>query len=157
VTAEIAIMNREGIALAADSAVTMREGQFEKVFTSANKIFALSSQHPVAAMIFGNAAFVGIPWEPIIKVFRNRLGKRAHRTVKQYAQEFLRFLRQQNVALPKQYQDALCQQHAAATLMSLRNRIERMKGLATQSGKTLDPKTVEAEISAAVQPWRKAP
>ena len=51
VTAEIAVMNKEAVALAADSAVTMPSG---KVFFSANKLFALSRNEPVAAMIYGN-------------------------------------------------------------------------------------------------------
>jgi len=40
-TAEIAVMNKEAIALVADSAVTMgQEGEWEqKVFTSVNKLF----------------------------------------------------------------------------------------------------------------------
>jgi hypothetical protein len=41
-TAEIAILNREAVALAADSAVTFREEKGQKILTSANKIFALS-------------------------------------------------------------------------------------------------------------------
>jgi len=57
-TAEIAIMNKEAIAIAADSAVTLREG---KIFTSANKIFSLSKYRPVGVMIYGNATFMGIP------------------------------------------------------------------------------------------------
>ncbi len=41
-TAEIVIMNRESIAIAADSAVSLMGGQTErpqKIFTSASKIF----------------------------------------------------------------------------------------------------------------------
>lgn len=37
-TAEIAIMNKEAIALAADSAVTMEQEMGRKTFTSANKL-----------------------------------------------------------------------------------------------------------------------
>lgn len=43
-TAEIAILNKQGIALAADSAVTI--GNAEKIFVSANKIFTLSKYGP---------------------------------------------------------------------------------------------------------------
>ncbi len=64
-SAETAIMNKEAIAIAADSAVTLREG---KIFTSANKIFSLSKYHPVGVMIYGNATFMGIPWETMIKI-----------------------------------------------------------------------------------------
>jgi hypothetical protein len=39
-TAEIAIMNKEAIALASDSAVTMIGKPGQKIFTSANKLFS---------------------------------------------------------------------------------------------------------------------
>ena len=45
--AEIVIMNRQAIALASDSAVTMTQERGEKIKTSANKLFALSKYHPV--------------------------------------------------------------------------------------------------------------
>jgi hypothetical protein len=50
-TAEIALLNKEAVALAADSAVTARHERGEKIFVSANKIFALSKYAPVAAMV----------------------------------------------------------------------------------------------------------
>jgi len=45
VTAEIAIMNKEAISLAADSAVTMGQVRGEKILTSANKLFTLSKYY----------------------------------------------------------------------------------------------------------------
>jgi len=71
VTAEIAILNSSGIALAADSAVTIYE---EKVYNSANKLFALSRYEPVGIMVYGKADFMGIPWEIIVKQYRAKLG-----------------------------------------------------------------------------------
>ncbi len=50
-TAEIAIMNKQAIALASDSAVTMSQELGEKIKTSANKLFALSKYHPVGVMV----------------------------------------------------------------------------------------------------------
>lgn len=85
-------MNREAIALAADSAVTMRDETGEKVFLSANKIFSLSKREPIAAMIYGGAAMMGVPWEPAIKVFRQELGDTSFPTVREYAERLLRFL-----------------------------------------------------------------
>jgi hypothetical protein len=53
-TAEIAIMNKEAVALAADSAVTTHIANEKKVFTSANKLFALSYRHPVGIMVYNS-------------------------------------------------------------------------------------------------------
>jgi hypothetical protein len=88
VTAEIAVMNTEAVALAADSAVTLDFSSGPKVFSSANKIFALSAAEPVGVMIFGDATFVGMPWETIIKEFRRKLGSEALSTIADYADRF---------------------------------------------------------------------
>lgn len=91
-TAEVAIMNREAIALAADSAVTFREEMGPKIFTSASKIFTLSKYQPVGVMIYGNSKLMGIPWETIIKIYRDRIGQKTFKTVGEYADNFLKFL-----------------------------------------------------------------
>jgi len=70
-TAEIALLNRESIALAADSAVTLNDESGQKIFTSANKIFTLSKYHPIGIMVYGNANYMHIPWETIIKFIVN--------------------------------------------------------------------------------------
>lgn len=85
-TAEIAVMNEEAIALAADSAVTG-----PKIFTSANKIFALSKYHPVAVMVFDSAQFLNVPWETIIKQYRRELRDRCFPTLSDHADHFLKF------------------------------------------------------------------
>jgi len=95
-TAEIVIMNKEAIALAADSAVSLVTGPAEnpqKIFTSANKIFGLSRNHTVAFMIYNNAAFLGIPWEPLITRFGDSLGPAPLPALADYADRFLGFLK----------------------------------------------------------------
>jgi hypothetical protein len=72
-TAEVVLMNREAIAVAADSAVSLMAGGTEnpqKIFTSANKIFGISPGHVVSIMIFNYASIMGIPWKIIIDRFR---------------------------------------------------------------------------------------
>ena len=62
--AEIVIMNKEAVAIAADSAVSLVMGSTDKpqkIFTSANKIFYLSGKHSVCIMIYNNSSFMGIP------------------------------------------------------------------------------------------------
>lgn len=89
-TAEIAILNKHGVALAADSAVSI--GQ-QKVYNSANKLFALSKTQPVGVMIYGSAEFMGTPWETIIKYYRSRhLKERSFATLQEYADDFVDFL-----------------------------------------------------------------
>jgi len=66
VTAEIAIMNKRAIALAADSTVTIMSKDKAKFYNSANKLFMLSKYQPIGIMIYNNAEFMGIPWETIM-------------------------------------------------------------------------------------------
>ncbi len=47
-TCEVAVMNKRGIALAADSAVTLGNGP--KIYHTAEKLFPLSPSVPVAIM-----------------------------------------------------------------------------------------------------------
>jgi hypothetical protein len=104
-TAEIAIMNREAIALASDSAVTMIGKPGQKIFTSANKLFSLSKYHPVGIMIYGNAIFMDIPWETIIKIYRKKLVKKKFGELNEYAKDFIEFLDNGNPLFPNMVQE----------------------------------------------------
>ena len=71
-TAEIAILNRVAVALAADSALTIssRSNQRkERVWKTTNKLFSLSPENDIGIMIFGAGDFCGTPWETVIKLF----------------------------------------------------------------------------------------
>ena len=72
VTAEVAILNRSAVVLAADSAVTIDHSQYTtgKVYDTADKIFQLCEAQPIALMIYNNVEFFGIPIEILAKEFR---------------------------------------------------------------------------------------
>jgi len=72
-TAEVAILNKNAVALAADSAVTLRNPETQKVYNTANKLFMLSKYHPVGIMVYGPASLMGVPWETVIKIYREEL------------------------------------------------------------------------------------
>lgn len=73
-TAEVAILNKLGIALAADSAVTISEGEnSKKVFNTADKLFELSRTQPIACMVFSNLQFMHTPLQVLIKQFRKEI------------------------------------------------------------------------------------
>ena len=96
-TAEVAILNREAVALAADSAVTLTsldtsKPHTSKIYNTANKLFALSSHEPVAVMIYGNVAFGTIPWTTIIKEYNRKLGSKTFRTIDKYASHFFAYI-----------------------------------------------------------------
>lgn len=84
-TAEIVVMNQSAVALAADSAVTVSGRGQTKTYKSANKLFMLTKRDPVAVMIYGAAQYLGMPWETIIKDFRESPGARTADHLSDYA------------------------------------------------------------------------
>jgi hypothetical protein len=72
-TAEIAILNRTAVALAADSVVTLSSARGRKMYDSAEKIFELSRAQPVGLMIYNNAQHLNAPLEVIVRSFRSTL------------------------------------------------------------------------------------
>ena len=60
-TAVVGILNKQAIAVAADSAVTISGSNGRKIFNHANKIFRLSYGQPVGIMIYNSADFMQTP------------------------------------------------------------------------------------------------
>jgi hypothetical protein len=102
-TAEVAVLNRIGVALAADSAVTIGQ-EAHKIYTSADKLFQLSPASPVGIMIYGNADFCGLPWETIIKTYRRTLGDLTFDTVDAHGEHFIQFLASAHDLFPPERQ-----------------------------------------------------
>lgn len=92
-TCEVAVANRLGIALAADSAATFVGGVAGETYSAgANKIFQMADLEPLGCMIYNNANIAGIPWELVIKAYRASLNDQSHDTVQAYADDFIDFV-----------------------------------------------------------------
>ncbi|WP_166454900.1 hypothetical protein [Duganella aquatilis] len=92
-TCEVAVMNKYAIVIAADSAVTTSSGNGNQRYSKGgNKIFQLSRFEPVSVMIYGSATLDGVPWEIIIKNFRDKLGHAKHESLQAYATAFFEFV-----------------------------------------------------------------
>lgn len=102
-TAEVAVINSTGVALAADSAVTIGS---QKIYNSALKLFALSKTEPVGVMIYGNAALMNMPWETIIKIYRKELGPESFKTLPEYSSSFFSFLSSRSDFFPTEVQES---------------------------------------------------
>lgn len=127
-TAIVAVLNKHAVAIAADSAVTM--GDTHKVVNSANKIFTLSKYHPVAVMTYNNAAFMGVPWDIIIKEYRKELAEKSFEKLKDYVDDFLDFLHNRHF-----FCDEETQRNCLMTLLDsfvnvCHNEIVREQGIA---------------------------
>ncbi|MEK8095215.1 hypothetical protein WOC76_22335 [Methylocystis sp. IM3] len=101
-TCEIAVMNKRGVALAADSAVSIGDGH--RVYHTAEKLFRLSNA-PIAIMTYGCSEMMGVPWEIVINTYIEQFGPRRFSTVEQYAQDFLRFVEASEMLFPASAQE----------------------------------------------------
>ena len=77
-TSVVGILNKRGAAIAADSAVTRERKKHghrrEKVTNNGNKMIRLSDVDPIAVMTTGSAYFMGVPWDLIIRRYRQQKG-----------------------------------------------------------------------------------
>ncbi len=94
-TAVVGILNKKGVAVAADSAVTVASTYNRKVYNSANKIFTISKYHPIGVALYSGADFMGIPWEVIIKEYREWIGNRSFETVAEYRDDFIKWMKEE--------------------------------------------------------------
>lgn len=155
-TAEIAVMNEEAIALAADSAVTGPG----KIFTSANKIFALSKFHPVALMVFDNAQFLRVPWETIVKQYRRELGDKCFDTLEDHAEDFLSFFSKRNPVFPAESQEKAASTFAYNLFHTILDdaliRVEEMLEKDGEPTKDEVIREIEKIIALHRQRWKEA-
>ena len=130
-TAEIAVMNKMAVALAADSAITIRvttddsdEPERTKIYHS-NKLFTLSKYHPIGVMIFNNAEMMNVPWETIIKVFRKQLGDIGLDHLEEYGERFIGFLNNNVDLFPEVEQEAYLYTTLTGYLLLIKGRIDK--------------------------------
>lgn len=91
-TAEIAILNRTAVALAADSVVTLAGSSGRKTYDSAEKIFQLSRFQPIGLMIYNNAQFMNAPLEVLARSYRQQLSFNAFKRLEEVWDGFSAFL-----------------------------------------------------------------
>jgi hypothetical protein len=102
-TAIVGVLNSQGIAIAADSAVTVTGSNGKKVYNRSNKIFTLSKYHPVGIAIYNNADFLGIPLETLIKLYREKIKDKAFGTLNEYKLDFIEFLKSKVNYITREY------------------------------------------------------
>ncbi len=159
-TAEIAILNRTAVALAADSAATLTGPGGSKTFDSAEKIFELCCNQPIALMLFNNAQFMGVPFDVLARGYRrDRSDKARFNRLTDVWPDFRTFLEE----FPRGVEDeeAHLTQHAYAIFKrvsegSFKLRMEAMtKALAKRSRQfppqATDPAAYVIGLAKAIQ------
>jgi len=132
-TAEIAIMSRTAVVLAADSATTVtswKDGQQERrYFKGANKLFELSRVGPVGLMIYGSADLHGVPWELPIKAYREFLGQDQYDKLETYPQRFFEFVEKEEKLFSDEAKFSTLFDLVGAALYRLQMRIAHHAGV----------------------------
>ena len=158
-TAEIAIMNKTAVALAADSAVTIEQDKGQKIFNTVNKLFTLSKYHPVGIMIYGSANFMDVPWESIIKIYRAKLGRQKFSTLKEYADSFISFLLKNVTLFPETEQEKYFFRVIARYFSAIKREIdEQVEGKISCEKKITEASVkeiVEQTIRKHYEEWNK--
>ncbi len=149
-TSEVVVMNRSGVALAADSAVTIDLGESSKVRDSALKLFMLSKYRPVGVMIYNNPHLLGVPLETIIKLFRRDLGRRGFASLREYGDELIRFLDGNTALFPSDVQIRYFMNALRAEYRHIGEQIKRervVRDLLASNGKEI--------IAERLEFWRR--
>lgn len=157
-TAEVAVMNRQAVALAADSAVTVRTSRGRtKSWPSVTKIFALPEPHSVALMIYGSTSLHQLPWETVIKNFARTLPNNQYRRLRDYQTAFLRYVRGRRALYPKDEQHTYVFTKLVLEFVDLRTDIEEAIGaaLAASSNQQLTPAEQRQAITLVLDHWQE--
>lgn len=158
-TSEVVVMNRTGIALASDSAATVRARGKAKLF-HADKLFMLSNSQPVGLMVYGNSALLGVPWEVILKLFRSDLDSKKFKSIEEYAHQLISFLSENEHLFPVEEQKRyyLHLVDSFFTRMAEKIKSNYFTLLLDQDDDTKKPEIKEVQaalVAATVEDWRK--
>lgn len=130
-TSEIVIINKFGLALAADSAITVEQFHEKEILTktynSANKLFSLSKHAPVAAMFYNAVNLGGVPWETVIKSYRKHLGRRTFPTLEEYSEDFFSYLEGNTKLFPRQRIENIVGINVYRELTAIREKTKNKK------------------------------
>lgn len=100
--AVIGILNTNGVALAADSAVPFADLGEVKVGYSANRMLRLNANPPVSVMIAGYGYFLDVSWDLIIRRYRQLNKGLSLSTVEDYYHDFIKYVSNQRVLFLQQ-------------------------------------------------------
>ena len=103
-TAVVGILNKRGIAIAADSAVTIRRDRKQKIENSANKMLRMSNVSSISIMIVGAASFLNTPWDVIVRRYRQKHGNLPLPTVQACIDDFFSYMTTEKIFLSDEEQ-----------------------------------------------------
>ncbi|MDG2532715.1 hypothetical protein P6144_03580 [Sphingomonas sp. HITSZ_GF] len=145
-TAEIALLNKLAVTLAADSAVTIGGGAGTKIYNSADKIFEGTNYDPIGIMVYNSPELSGVPVESIVKMFRDRVCVSHYATVFDFSEAFLKHL--EEIETPDVTINSNIRSLIAAKLIGLRGAIQAITDEFFRTLSSAENPTVEGALEA---------
>ena len=125
-TAEVVILNRNGVGIAVDSIATLPSPDSSKnikTYHTQNKLFSLSSGEAVAVMFYGSCYFGPYPWETVIKEYRrDHNSSTSIATFEEYGSALVSFLQRIANTMPSHRGSYTAQSVTTYELRTLRRR-----------------------------------
>lgn len=160
-TAQIAILNKSAIALATDSAVTIKQVENEKdtpqsnkeknkTYQTVNKLFTLSKYAPIGVMIYGNAGFMKVPWETIIKAYRQHLGDNNFDTLDEYSYDFISFIQNEIHIFPPDEQRFFFNRATEAYFNLLKKEIDAIVKKTLEEKGKIEVSEIESIVTGVI-------
>jgi hypothetical protein len=145
-------MNKSAVAMAADSAVTISGGRRGvKTYDTVNKLFELVKGAPVGVMIYANAELAGMPWETIIKCYRQDRQGLTFDNLEAYAEDFTNFISSPDSILGREHEEFSVVAHAFSTLVVVFESVERkLESCFTATGKLVKTR-LKAALDGAIE------
>lgn len=91
-TAEVVVMNRKGVAMAADSAGTLSSRGTFKIYNSNDKLFQVSDKCHIGTLTYGHSGINGAPFELIIGQFKEQHCNTTWKKVNDCKADFIQYL-----------------------------------------------------------------
>ena len=124
-TSEVMIMNRQAVALAADSAVTYGGGPEPVVTLEAEKILPLGPN--IALMVYSRGDVLGRSWSHIAHAFLRERGQADYETVEEAAAAFFTFLDENRRLFPEHEENEEFEALMRAAFLTVLSHAKAMK------------------------------
>ncbi|PWE17758.1 hypothetical protein DDZ18_08880 [Marinicauda salina] len=125
-TSEVMIMNRQAVALAADSAVTYGGGQDGVVTLEAEKILPLTDN--MAMMVYARGDVLGRSWAHIAHAFQREHGGSEFESVGQCAQAFFSFIDNNRQLFPEKEEREEFEELMRAAFLTVLDHARALRG-----------------------------
>lgn len=154
-TAVIGMLNKQGVAIAADSAVTRTRGYQSKVTKNGNKMIRVSNVVPISVMITGNAGFLNNPWDIIIRKYRQEQGDIDFPTVEAAVENMLGYVAQNEALWNPVSQNRWIEWNIECFMDKLFLNLGWEATVSDKNGNLLRPRRYVKEITKALRAAQK--